>query len=75
MTRLLDWIGYQLVIYGPWRLTCNADTRIGSWCLDRAGGWVYRDKCPMPIGEVYTASACVEAGQCGCDNAERFKQS
>ncbi len=43
MQMLLDWIGYQLVIRGPFRWTCNADHWIGNWCLPRAGNWAYRD--------------------------------
>lgn len=42
MTTLLDWIGYQLVMHGPHRLTCSADNAIGRWCLPRAGGHAYR---------------------------------
>jgi hypothetical protein len=39
---IFDWIGYQLVMHGPWRLTCDPYTRFGAWCLSRAGGWAYR---------------------------------
>lgn len=42
MTAMLDWIGYQLLIHGHWRITANPCTRFGSWCLSRASGHVYR---------------------------------
>jgi hypothetical protein len=41
-TLMRDWIAYQLMLRGPWRLTCNPNTRFGAWCLRNAGGWVYR---------------------------------
>lgn len=34
--------------------------------------WV-RWRCPVPIGREKSARACFEAGECGCDNAERFR--
>ncbi|WP_022723395.1 hypothetical protein [Rhodopseudomonas sp. B29] len=42
MDTVLDWIGYQLLIRGPWRITCDPSTRFGAWCLSHAGGHVYR---------------------------------
>lgn len=42
--RILDWIGYQLVMRGHWRITCSADNAIGRWCLPHAGGWIYRKR-------------------------------
>lgn len=41
---MLDWLGYQLLMLGPWRVVCNPNTRFGTWCLQRAGAWAYRDK-------------------------------
>jgi len=38
----MNWIAYVLVIYGPWRWTCDADHWLGRWCLPRAGAWAYR---------------------------------
>lgn len=38
---MLDWIGYQLLVHGPWRITCDPDTRFGAWCLRRAGNFAY----------------------------------
>lgn len=32
---ILDWIGYQLVMRGPWQIVCNADCAFGRWCLRR----------------------------------------
>lgn len=47
LTRIvLGWIGYQLVIHGPWRWTCNPSTKFGEWCLSRSGDWVYRERLP-----------------------------
>lgn len=44
--RAKDWLGFQLVIYGWFRLTCNPSTRFGQWCLSRAGNHAYRDQIP-----------------------------
>lgn len=38
--RILNWIGYQLVIYGGKR-TIDPFTRFGRWCLVRAGNHAY----------------------------------
>lgn len=38
---ILDWLGYQILMYGPWWLTCNANHAFGKWCLQRAANWVY----------------------------------
>lgn len=40
----MNCIGYLLVIYGPWRITCSADNPIGRWCLPRAGAYAYADR-------------------------------
>lgn len=42
MNTLLNWLGYQLVMYGPWQITCSANNWLGRWCLPRAAGWAYR---------------------------------
>lgn len=47
---MLNWLGYMLAIYGPWRLTCSADNLIGRWSLPRAGMWAYRN---IPQGEAH----------------------
>ena len=38
---MLDWIGYQLMMYGPWKVTCNPYSKFGAWCLRRAGRHAY----------------------------------
>lgn len=43
MTRFLDWLGYQLVMWLPYWIACNPDSKFGKWCLPRAGAWAYRD--------------------------------
>lgn len=40
---MMDCIAYYILMYGPWRVVCNPDTRFGSWCLAGAGAWAYRD--------------------------------
>jgi hypothetical protein len=47
MTRILDWIGFQLLMHLPLRFTGNTRTRFGCWCLERAGAWAYRRE-PRP---------------------------
>jgi hypothetical protein len=41
-TKIIDWVGYQFVMFGPLWLTVNVDHAFGRWCIDRAGGWAYR---------------------------------
>ncbi len=41
MGRLLDWVGFQILMHGPHRIVCNPDTKFGTWCLERAGSWAY----------------------------------
>lgn len=36
-------LAYLLVVYGPWRFTCDTSTRFGHWCVANSGDWVYRD--------------------------------
>lgn len=41
MGRILDWIGYQMLMHGGhWAI--NPYTRLGRWCLVRAGRHAYR---------------------------------
>lgn len=40
---MADWIGYMLLVYGPWRITCSANNALGRWCLEHAGSYAYRD--------------------------------
>lgn len=39
----MNWLAYQILMYGPDRHVLNADTRFGCWCLRGAGRWAYRD--------------------------------
>jgi len=41
---MLDWIGWMLLMHGPFRIVCNPRTRFGSWCLRRAGSYAYKDE-------------------------------
>ncbi len=41
MTRFLNWLGYQLVMWLPYWMACDASTRFGTWCLQRAGGHAF----------------------------------
>lgn len=41
---MMNWIAFQLVMHGPWRVTCSADNFIGRWCLPRAGGHAYPNR-------------------------------
>jgi hypothetical protein len=41
--RFAAFVGYALVTYGPWRLTCDPKTRFGAWCSSNAGNWIYRN--------------------------------
>lgn len=45
-SRILDWIGFQLVMRGPWKWTCDPYTKFGEWCINRAGCWAYRNERP-----------------------------
>ncbi len=38
---MTNYIGFLLVVYGPWKLTCDPDTAFGRWCLSHAGAWAY----------------------------------
>jgi hypothetical protein len=38
-----NWLGWMLLMYGPFRYTGDAGSRFGAWCLRRAGNWAYRD--------------------------------
>lgn len=40
-------LAYVLVVYGPWKLTCNTKTGFGNWCVSNSGDWVYRAKRPI----------------------------
>lgn len=35
--------------------------------------WLYRWFCPYPIAGNVTARSCYRSGDCGCDNAWRYK--
>lgn len=36
---------------------------------------IYRYRCPYPISpRHFSTRRCFELGDCGCDNAERFKR-
>jgi hypothetical protein len=41
---LANWLGYQLVMHGPGRITCSANNAIGRWCLQHAGAWAYPEQ-------------------------------
>ncbi len=43
MNRILNWIGYQLLLHVDYRISCNPNTRFGCWCLERAGAHAYAD--------------------------------
>lgn len=38
-----DWLGWMLLMYGPQRIVCDPYTRLGAWCLRRAGNYAFRD--------------------------------
>lgn len=42
MTKLLDWIGYQIIMHGPFS-AIDAGHWLGRWCLPHAGGHAYRN--------------------------------
>lgn len=47
------------------------------WLLQNCPGFAalyYRFRCPYPIIANKSARACVEAGCCGCNNAEWYRR-
>lgn len=54
---LITW-GYRICWRGDW--IASAFARI----------W-YRWWCPYPLRDDFRASACIAAGECGCDNDPR----
>lgn len=40
---MMNWFAYHILMYGPHRMVCNPNTKFGTWCLEGAGAWVYRD--------------------------------
>jgi hypothetical protein len=42
------------------------------WLADCWATLWFRHYCPYPVIEDRTARACVECGQCGCNNLDRY---
>jgi len=63
MKRWFETQGYALV----WWLSLRKGP-VARWLHDRWAGYWYRHYCPHPIGNGWTAKACIEAGHCGCEN-------
>jgi hypothetical protein len=40
--RIRNFIGYLLVMYGPFNVTRHPGTKFGAWCLDRAANYIYQ---------------------------------
>lgn len=38
---MIDWLAFQLLMHGPWRIVCSADNWLGRWCLRGAGAYAY----------------------------------
>jgi hypothetical protein len=38
---VLNWIGYQMCLRLPFNMGIDASTRLGRWCLVRAGNHAY----------------------------------
>lgn len=58
MTEWLDTLGYRLTMRGDW----ISDLWSRIW---------FRWRCPYPIIADHSARACIESGNCGCDNGPR----
>lgn len=63
--RLCMWLACMRVDHGqPWGWFETAWVAI----------W-WRHYCPRPVIADWTARACFESGNCGCDNADRFREA
>lgn len=52
--------------------------RLAWWASGRRIYWlallIYRYRCPYPIStKHYSPRTCFKLGDCGCDNADRFR--
>jgi len=71
---MLDWIGYQLMLRGPWRVTCNPYTRFGAWCLRRAGSYVHRETMTDILTELRTRENWNNGGLLYKEAADEIEQ-
>lgn len=59
MIRWLDTLGYRM----SWG---------SSWLSFQWARVWYHFRCPYPVNSDHSARACVESGECGCNNGPRL---